>query len=166
MRQYKVWRSEEETALRAGVLKHGTGAWEVIRTDSAFAASLCAPPRHLFHCAHGRVFASHCAALDVLLCIVVAAGWRQFPGPRGPARAPSYYGSSTAGAARQATLTRGSATMSIKIKCFTFPRSEWPLEARGRAFSTVAHTELAQPRSVHLPPERAHHCSERHELLC
>jgi hypothetical protein len=44
MREYRVWKSAEESALRAGVLKHGTGAWEVIRTDPDFSHILCAPP--------------------------------------------------------------------------------------------------------------------------
>lgn len=41
MREYKVWQTEEENALRAGVVKHGTGAWEVIRTDPEYNAILC-----------------------------------------------------------------------------------------------------------------------------
>jgi hypothetical protein len=41
MREYRVWKSAEESALRAGVLKHGTGAWEVIRTDPEFSQLLC-----------------------------------------------------------------------------------------------------------------------------
>lgn len=35
-RGYRVWDEEEEQALRAGVKKHGLGAWEVIRTDDEF----------------------------------------------------------------------------------------------------------------------------------
>jgi hypothetical protein len=41
MREYRVWKATEESALRAGVLKHGTGAWEVIRTDPEFSQLLC-----------------------------------------------------------------------------------------------------------------------------
>ena len=43
MREYRVWRPEEEAALRQGVLKHGTGAWEVIRTDPEFTSLLYVP---------------------------------------------------------------------------------------------------------------------------
>lgn len=35
-REYRVWGQLEEEALRAGVKKHGLGAWEVIRTDEDF----------------------------------------------------------------------------------------------------------------------------------
>ena len=45
MRQYHVWQAAEQEALRQGVLMHGTGAWEVIRTDPSFRQTLCAPPR-------------------------------------------------------------------------------------------------------------------------
>eukprot|EP00892_Ulva_mutabilis_P000706 jgi/Ulvmu1/10636/UM066_0015.1 len=40
MREYRVWRKDEERALRKGVTKHGTGAWEMIRTDAEFADTL------------------------------------------------------------------------------------------------------------------------------
>jgi len=43
MREYRVWRKDEERALRRGVSKHGTGAWEMIRTDPEFAEMLYAP---------------------------------------------------------------------------------------------------------------------------
>ena len=45
MRQYRVWQAAEQEALRQGVLMHGTGAWEVIRTDPNFRQTLCAPLR-------------------------------------------------------------------------------------------------------------------------
>eukprot|EP00775_Hariotina_reticulata_P003914 gene3914-4168_t len=35
-REYRVWDTAEEAALRAGVKKHGLGAWERIRTDAEF----------------------------------------------------------------------------------------------------------------------------------
>lgn len=35
-REYRVWDPSEESALRAGVKKHGLGAWERIRTDPEF----------------------------------------------------------------------------------------------------------------------------------
>ena len=35
------WQAEEETALRAAVLKHGIGAWEKMRTDPDFKALRC-----------------------------------------------------------------------------------------------------------------------------
>ena len=40
MREYRVWRKDEERSLRKGVTKHGTGAWEMIRTDPEFADTL------------------------------------------------------------------------------------------------------------------------------
>jgi hypothetical protein len=33
--------AQEETALRAGVAKHGLGAWEIIRKDPAFSVLRC-----------------------------------------------------------------------------------------------------------------------------
>jgi len=36
-RSYIVWTEEEESALRAGVAKHGLGAWEQIRKDEEYA---------------------------------------------------------------------------------------------------------------------------------
>ena len=45
MREYRVWKKEEEHALRLGVAKHGSGAWELIRTDPEFQAKLYAPHR-------------------------------------------------------------------------------------------------------------------------
>lgn len=35
-RAYRVWDGETEDALRAGVRKHGLGAWELIRKDPDF----------------------------------------------------------------------------------------------------------------------------------
>jgi hypothetical protein len=35
-REYRVWDAAEENALKAGVKKHGLGAWERIRTDPEF----------------------------------------------------------------------------------------------------------------------------------
>ncbi len=35
-RGYNVWTPDEEAALRKGVVKHGLGAWEVIRKDPEF----------------------------------------------------------------------------------------------------------------------------------
>jgi hypothetical protein len=35
-REYRVWDAAEENALKAGVKKHGLGAWERIRTDPDF----------------------------------------------------------------------------------------------------------------------------------
>lgn len=35
-RGYHVWNQAEEDALRAGVKKHGLGAWEIIRKDPEF----------------------------------------------------------------------------------------------------------------------------------
>jgi hypothetical protein len=35
-REYRVWDTAEETALRSGVKKHGLGAWERIRSDPEF----------------------------------------------------------------------------------------------------------------------------------
>lgn len=37
-REYRIWDQPEEDALRAGVKKHGLGAWERIRTDPDFSA--------------------------------------------------------------------------------------------------------------------------------
>ena len=42
MREYRVWTREEEQCLRLGAAKHGSGAWELIRTDPAFHTTLCA----------------------------------------------------------------------------------------------------------------------------
>lgn len=36
-REYRVWDEVEEATLKAGVTKHGLGAWEVIRKDPEFA---------------------------------------------------------------------------------------------------------------------------------
>lgn len=35
-RAYRIWDGEAEEALRAGVRKHGLGAWELIRKDPEF----------------------------------------------------------------------------------------------------------------------------------
>lgn len=42
-RVYKQWTSEEENALRSGVMRHGMGAWSAILSDADFKAALCAP---------------------------------------------------------------------------------------------------------------------------
>lgn len=35
------WTAEEESALRAGVLKHGAGKWRTILKDPEFSSLLC-----------------------------------------------------------------------------------------------------------------------------
>eukprot|EP00798_Chlamydomonas_sp_ICE-L_P010670 gene10670-12357_t len=35
-RGYVCWTTEEEDALRMGVVKHGLGAWEIVRKDPDF----------------------------------------------------------------------------------------------------------------------------------
>ncbi len=35
-RTYVPWNSEEEEALRLGVMKHGIGAWQIILRDPEF----------------------------------------------------------------------------------------------------------------------------------
>jgi hypothetical protein len=40
-RGYRVWDQAAEDALKAGVKKHGLGAWEHIRKDPQFAILRC-----------------------------------------------------------------------------------------------------------------------------
>lgn len=57
MREYRVWKKEEENALRLGVAKHGSGAWELIRTDPEFHSKLYASLTQLYvamRFSHGR----------------------------------------------------------------------------------------------------------------